>query len=1099
MSEHDPKRASLSPQRSLRSPPLPVAPARPPRSPISLTRHHTIAGPPPPNLRPPPPPPPPLPIRPHASSLPSLQRGQNPSMTSVARPPSICIPPRAIFAVPADNPNGPPIPVIPYKPQSPPFVYYHPHQRTQSTVATNRYSSPPPPPPPPRPPLPPHLQRLSSLPAPVRYSSLPSTPSSSRTPIAPPRPPKPPELMAGSFANSQSTSSTAVPSSDILPSASSQYAHASTAVEGSSDQLESQGKKLDAAGRSDVAEESPSYDEHDATDQLTRGGSEAQTRSHEHRSSARGSRTWEAPPPAYEESMSPEEFMDLGTSSIAATTGIEATFGRPSSPRANVQEIFPVPSPPVCSVPPPTTVAESPVASSSAEPVDEITANQTDYESAGCAINPHDVGCVCQNTENPINGGGSSQGAFTLDPFDRILTMTTALLTPASHRKHPAIPTRVPPPVPSSEPEVTLETPSIAQPSPTRPPPIITRFQLPPSSPPPSPPSPVSSRPPSPVIFNPAALGYDPTTDTRIDPFVDVSSTPQQTTLPIVRDASMGKRAPTDQTPVAEDSSASVPRRRRMFSNTSVPGRERLSSLLNPMSSSSHSDKRPQSVVAGQSHNVDLLGSGGIILEHEWIENGGLPYSNAADGRKKRLPPTPPTTELEIRDEISIAMGGGEIIDLWHGVEFGYSSPSWDVAPGLLRLKCPPSDFPSRDTPLSLYPSPSIPFFIRAPNWRALLRLMATLNETRIEPAPEAWVDTKRGTVDLRLVLQFIRTPSLPPVGSGKTKNEGREVVLYLCLHREVPAIGSRTGKLLRAADRTKWSSWDTSTLPYGFNAATGSRLAKETKPSDDAWMHLSSKVLAEAGTPVSEQEPDGDGSMFVTLPPPLIELPATMSDLALYLQDSLVRSRRGSKHRAMTEPKGHSEDPGKTRNVLEKANKSATNLVVPASSRPLSTQSVTSHSRPSTSHSRKDSASTSAQRTPTPEIGVERGRGTEQRDLPIPAQEVTPERSSPPSPVTPNPSPSPPLQINPALIPGIKRLATAIKSFYPGEYTPGSTQPSTGEGNGKPPSKSIFEKVKSKTSHASGALKASISRDKKRDSNNERFDLVTPWRSPGL
>ena len=674
--------------------------------------------------------------------------------------------------------------------------------------------------------------------------------------------------------------------------------------------------------------------------------------------------------------------------------------------------------------------------------------------------------------------------------------MTTAPLTPASHRKYPAIPTRLPPPVPSPEPGVTLETPSISQTSPTRPPPIITRFQLPPSSPPPSPPSPVSSRPPSPVIFNPAALGYDPTTDTRIDPFVEVSSTPPQTTLPIVRDTSMSKRAPTDQASVAEDSSAPVSRRRRMFSNTSVTGRERLSSLLNPMSSSSHSDRRPQSAIVGQSHNVDLLGSGGIILEHEWAENGGLPYSNAADGRKKRLPPTPPTTELEIRDEISIAMGGGEIIDLWHGVEFGYRSPSWDDAPGLLRLKCPPSDFPSRDTPLILYPSPSIPFSIRAPSWRALLRLLATLNETRIEPAPEAWADMKRGTVDLRLVVQFIRTPSLPPVGPGKTKNEGREVVLYLCLHREVPAIGSRTGKSLRAADRAKWSSWDTSTLPYGFTVAIGSRLAKETKPSDDSWMHLSPKAVAEAGTPVSEQEPDGDGSMFVSLPPPLIELPATMSDLALYLQDSLVLSRRGTKHRAMTDPKGHLEDPGKTRNVLEKANKSATNLAVPAPSRPLSTQSVTSHT---TSHSRPDSAPTSAQCTPTLEIGVERGRRSEQRDLPIPAQEVTPEGSSPPSPVTPNSSPSPPLQINPALIPGIKRLATAIKTFYPGEYTPASSQPSTGEGNGKPHSKSLFEKVKSKTSHASGALKASISRDKKRDSNNERFDLVTPWRSPGL
>jgi hypothetical protein len=212
------------------------------------------------------------------------------------------------------------------------------------------------------------------------------------------------------------------------------------------------------------------------------------------------------------------------------------------------------------------------------------------------------------------------------------------------------------------------------------------------------------------------------------------------------------------------------------------------------------------------------------------------------------------------------------------------------------------------------------------------LRLLATLNETSIEPTPEALADMKRGTADLRLVVQFVRSPFLPPVGSGKAKNEHREVVLYLCLHREVPSIGSRIGKVLRVDDRTKWSSWDTSVLPYGFKAAAGSRLVKDNRPSAGAWAHSGQRTVADAGTPVSEQEPDGDGSLFVTLPPPLMTLPATMSDLALYLQDSLVRSRRGSKHRAMTDPKGRSEDSGKTRHVLEKANKSATNLAVSSS-----------------------------------------------------------------------------------------------------------------------------------------------------------------------
>ena len=511
-----------------------------------------------------------------------------------------------------------------------------------------------------------------------------------------------------------------------------------------------------------------------------------------------------------------------------------------------------------------------------------------------------------------------------------------------------------------------------------------------------------------------------------------------------------------------------------------------------------HPDRRSQSVGVGPSNHLDLLGPGGVILEQEWTEQGGLPYSNVPDGRKKRSPPSPPT-ELEIREETSMAMGGGEIVDLWHGVEFGYHSPSWDIAPDLLRTKCPLSDFPTHDSPLTLYPGPSTPFFIRAPSWRALLRLLATLNETRIEPTPEALADMKRGAADLRLVVQFVKTPFLPPVGSGEAKIEHREVALYLCIHREVPSIKSRIGKSLRMDDRAKWSSWDTSILPYGFKAAAGSRLATDNKPSVDVWLHSSRKAVADAGTPISEQEPDGDGSLFITLPPPFVELPATLSDLALYLQDSLVRSRRSGKRRAMTDPKGHSEDPGKTRHVLEKANKSTTNLAVPAPSRPLSMYSATSTSRPSTSHSRVDSASgthLSPQCTPSVEADVERGKGFAAWDQPFSPPVITPQERSAPSPVPPNPSPSPPPQINLAQIPGIKRLARAIKAFYPDESTLGSSHLSTGEGSSKPHSKGIFGKMKSKTSQASGAF---IGRVKKRESNLERCDLVTPWRAPGL
>ena len=919
---------------------------------------------------------------------------------------------------------------------------------------------------------------------------------SSSTPSAPPRPPKPAQLIPTLSANTQSTSSAALSPSDVVSSASSHGAYTSSLAEAAEESTGQHQSLEDGAETSDTAEERAPYRENDVIDPLTRNGSRAHSQSPEHGSPSeaqqvprRGSSTWEPPPPAYEESISheeefDEEFDEDGLSADAVATGIDATFGRPSSLRANVQEVFLFSS---------VTPPEPPMPSTSAEIVEQVAAGiQSDYESAGCACNVGDSS-QSQGTCEPVNV--SRDGTFTsFGQVDRILTETTqAPPTPVSPRTRPARPTRPPPPVPPAAPEVTLGMPQIHM-SPILPPTTSTRFQLPPFSPRPSPPSPVSSRPPSPVIFSPAALGYDPTTDTRIDPFADVPSTPPQTTFPIVRDASVSKRAPSDhQSLVAEGPSAPVPRRRRMFSSTS--GRERLSSLL-LSSSSIHSDKRPQSTIAGPSNHVDLLGSGGIILEHEWTEQGGLPQSSVPDWKKRRRPLTPPE-DLEVRDEVSIALGGGEMVDLWHGVEFGYRSPSWDAAPGLLRIKCPPSDFPGRDFPLTLYPSPSTPFFIRAPNWRALLRLLASLNETRIEPTPEALAEVKRDAANLRLVVQFVGTPfSSPPV--GKAKVEHREVALYLCLHRGVPSTGSRGGKSLRVDDRIKWSNWDTSVLPYGFKAAAGSRLAKDNAPG--AWMHSGPQSPAGAGTPVNEQDPNGDGSLFVTLPPPFVVLPATLSDLALYLQDSLVLSRRGGKRRAMTDPKGQSEDAGRARNVLEKANKSTTNLPVPPPSRPLSMYSASSASRPSTSHSRMDSPS-GTHLSPTFEVDVERGRGfvgSEQRDPSFSTQVVTPQIPSPPSPITPNPSPSPPPQINPSQIPGIKRLAHAVKSFYPDEDTPSSSHPSTGEGSSKPP-KNFFFGRKNKTNHASGAMKTSMGRGKEHDSNIERFELISPWRAPGL
>jgi len=392
MDHHDPPQnpnASLSPQRSLRPHLVPSL------SPPFLARHYTITGQLPSNPRPLPLP---TPFRPHHTSLSSAQLGQNPPMASVARPPSMYIPPGAILAVPADNPNAAPVPMIPYNPRSSQYVYYHQPQRT---MTINRYASPLPPP---RPPLPPNLKTLSAPPA--RSSSPQMAPSTS----APPRPPKPPELIANLSPSTQTTSSTPMSPSDIVSSASSHAPYTSSPAEGCRD-LQERGRTVD---------ELTSCDELDVIGHLTRGGtsrSQPLSRSRsEGQAVPRPSRTWEAPPPAYEESVCREEFEQEELHAGAASTGIGATFGRPGSPRANVQEVFSL-SPPSGSSAVSHPIPAGPPA---AETMEEVAVNQSDQEYFSARDN---IGDISQGTDEFANEDVSARGTFTSsDQLARVLT-----------------------------------------------------------------------------------------------------------------------------------------------------------------------------------------------------------------------------------------------------------------------------------------------------------------------------------------------------------------------------------------------------------------------------------------------------------------------------------------------------------------------------------------------------------------------------------------------------------------------------------------------------------------------------------------------------
>jgi hypothetical protein len=203
-------------------------------------------------------------------------------------------------------------------------------------------------------------------------------------------------------------------------------------VEGKTGNLVSQADKLDAAEISNMAEESALYDQGSITNQSTRGGSGAQTPSPEHGSPSgaqvvsRGSRTWEAPPPAYEESPIHEESTQDGSTSSAISVllalrqhlGVRALLV-PTFKTCSQYLRHPRTAPP--------TVAEPPVPSTSAEVVDEITVDQSGSESAECAASPSRCGDIGQDTDN-VNEHDSNQGTFTSDQVVRILTETYSAL-----------------------------------------------------------------------------------------------------------------------------------------------------------------------------------------------------------------------------------------------------------------------------------------------------------------------------------------------------------------------------------------------------------------------------------------------------------------------------------------------------------------------------------------------------------------------------------------------------------------------------------------------------------------------------------------------
>ncbi|KAI0921770.1 hypothetical protein AcW2_006646 [Taiwanofungus camphoratus] len=153
--------------------------------------------------------------------------------------------------------------------------------------------------------------------------------------------------------------------------------------------------------------------------------------------------------------------------------------------------------------------------------------------------------------------------------------------------------------------------------------------------------------------------------------------------------------------------------------------------------------------------------------------------------------------------------------------------------------------------PLSWDQEQCPPFHIRAPSWRGLLKLMARLSSTRVEPAVEAIAKIKT-EMRLRVVVSFVKVHN--------TSNDWH-TVLFLTIDHPAPGDNPLMWKY-----RTE----DTSVLPYSYSLASPLAILRE---GADAPM---SKFYTISSTPET----------------PYPKLPITFPDLAAYLATTLDVSR---------------------------------------------------------------------------------------------------------------------------------------------------------------------------------------------------------------
>ncbi|KAK7060492.1 hypothetical protein VNI00_001257 [Paramarasmius palmivorus] len=257
---------------------------------------------------------------------------------------------------------------------------------------------------------------------------------------------------------------------------------------------------------------------------------------------------------------------------------------------------------------------------------------------------------------------------------------------------------------------------------------------------------------------------------------------------------------------------------------------------LSPMRPVSSESPSLQSVHSGSDSLTPLrsLGSDKSLLEkNRWSTISSSSSSNSLPSKPDTPKPldSPPINANQFVD-----------IELLRGVSMAF-------APPVISYHNEPMSTPPQVITLAYGRSP--PLHVQGPNWRQLLKLMARLAGTRVEPTVEAMAQVKTD-MRLRTVVQFFRPQLSSP--------EWRTILWFTIDH-----------PISNQPQFRRYLQNDVEVLPFSYSLSACPTLLKD-----------------ESDTPLSKKYTIPSTE---SLPYPV--LPITFPNLALYLQAALDESRR--------------------------------------------------------------------------------------------------------------------------------------------------------------------------------------------------------------